>query len=63
MVQQAERISNGNFSVIKVEGNDEMTRLAVSLNKMSGNLEQTIQELEKRNAELDKFLWRVNYLI
>ncbi len=61
MVHLAESISKGNFTKITDTRNDEMTRLSSSLNLMSANLDKNIQELIKRNAELDKFAYVVSH--
>ncbi|MDQ3050453.1 MAG: ATP-binding protein [Bacteroidota bacterium] len=61
MVHLAESISKGNFDKITDTNNDEMTRLSSSLNLMSANLNKNIQELIKRNEELDKFAYVVSH--
>lgn len=61
MVRQAENISKGNFSVIEDHRQDELTQLSDSLNVMSVILSNNISELEKRNAELDKFAYVVSH--
>ena len=61
MVTLAERISGGEFTTMEDKKNDELTRLSTSLNIMSVNLSRTIQELEKRNTELDKFAHVVSH--
>lgn len=61
MVHLAEVISKGNFTTVKDTHNDELSRLSDSLNIMSGNLKKNISELEKRNAELDKFAYVVSH--
>jgi signal transduction histidine kinase len=61
MVQFAEKISGGEFTVIEDKRTDEMTNLSVSLNAMSRSLNKNINELESRNAELDKFAYVVSH--
>jgi signal transduction histidine kinase len=61
MVRLAEDISSGNFTTVTDIQNDEMTRLSISLNAMSGSLRRNINELEKRNSELDKFAYVVSH--
>ena len=61
MVSLAESISKGEFTVVKDTRNDELTRLSTALNSMSGKLSKTINELEKRNMELDKFAYVVSH--
>jgi light-regulated signal transduction histidine kinase (bacteriophytochrome) len=46
---------------VKDVRNDELTRLSLALNSMSGQLSKTISELEKRNIELDKFAYVVSH--
>jgi signal transduction histidine kinase len=61
MSQQALSIARGNFTTIADTRNDELTSLSDSLNTMSGILNKNINELEKRNAELDKFAYVVSH--
>jgi signal transduction histidine kinase len=61
MVRLAENISKGEFNIVKDSANDELTGLSRSLNIMSDKLSQNIQELEKRNTELDKFAYVVSH--
>lgn len=61
MVQLAGNIAKGDFSVINDTRNDELTGLSRSLNIMSARLRKNIQELEKRNAELNKFAYVVSH--
>jgi signal transduction histidine kinase len=61
MVRFAEKISSGEFTTIQDNRNDEMTNLSVSLNAMSRSLSKNINELESRNAELDKFAHVVSH--
>jgi signal transduction histidine kinase len=61
MVQLAENISVGNFTRVSDTHSDELTSLSSSLNIMSENLSRNISELEKRNAELDKFAYVVSH--
>ena len=61
MVRIAGNISQGNFSVVTDNRNDELTDLARSLNIMSERLDITIHDLENRNAELNKFAYVVSH--
>lgn len=61
MVRLSESISRGEFVKVKDTKNDELTRLSDSLNIMSGKLHKNINELEKRNEELDKFAYVVSH--
>jgi signal transduction histidine kinase len=61
MVQLAENISKGEFTVVNDNRNDELTGLSRSLNIMSEKLRKNISELEKRNIELDKFAYVVSH--
>jgi len=61
MARQAEKISKGNFTIIEEKRKDELTHLTDSLNAMSSILSSNISELEKRNAELDKFAYVVSH--
>jgi len=61
MVRLAENISRGEFSTVNDNRNDELTGLSRSLNTMSDKLRINIHELEKRNAELDKFAYVVSH--
>ncbi len=61
MVHLAENISKGEFTTLNDTRNDELTRLSTSLNIMSGKLRKNINELEKRNVELDKFAYVVSH--
>lgn len=61
MVGLAENISKGEFSTMKDTHNDELTGLSHSLNTMSEKLNKNIQELEKRNTELDQFAYVVSH--
>ena len=61
MVNLAESISKGNFTIIKDDHHDELTSLSLSMNVMSSNLEKSITQLEYRNLELDKFAYVVSH--
>ncbi len=61
MVKFAENISDGHFTTIRDHSRDELTSLSMSLNKMSEKLQRNINELENRNAELDKFAYVVSH--
>jgi signal transduction histidine kinase len=61
MVLLAENISQGRFTSLEDNKNDELKSLSTSLNKMSASLQKNISELENRNAELDKFAYAVSH--
>ena len=61
MVRLAENISQGEFSIVTDNRNDELTGLSRSLNIMSDKLSKNIRELENRNAELNKFAYVVSH--
>lgn len=61
MVLLADNISRGQFEQVVDNKNDELTNLSVSLNLMSGTLRKNINELEKRNKELDQFAYVVSH--
>lgn len=61
MVQLAENISNGQFTIVNDTRNDELTGLSRSLNIMSDKLSKNIHELENRNRELDQFAYVVSH--
>lgn len=62
MVQLAESIAGGNFSVqIKDSKRDELGNLSHALNDMAGILKENISELERKNKELDRFAYVVSH--
>lgn len=61
MVTLAENVSNGRFTTLHDNTNDELKRLSLSLNKMSVSLQKNISDLENRNAELDQFAYAVSH--
>ena len=61
MVGFAQTIAQGNFASMEDNSNDELKPLSVSLNLMSASLKKNIDELERRNAELDKFVYVVSH--
>lgn len=61
MVRLSEEISKGHFITMKNNRNDELTTLSKSLNKMSLKLEQSFNELVKKNNELDQFAYVVSH--
>mgnify|MGYP003574958978 CR=1 FL=1 len=61
MVTLAKNISNGEFTQVKDDKDDELTSLSTSLNVMSGRLDRNIRELEKRNTELNQFAYVVSH--
>ncbi|SDX92553.1 sensor histidine kinase [Hymenobacter psychrophilus] len=62
MVGQAQRIAGGDYSThIPDTEQDELTKLAVSLNTMTDTINTTIRQLERRNQELDQFAYVVSH--
>jgi signal transduction histidine kinase len=61
MVRLAENISQGDFTKVSDNKNDELSSLSVSLNSMSDILSRNINELEKRNGELNQFAYVVSH--
>ena len=61
MVRLAENISQGRFTNLKDDRKDELTSLSISLNSMSNSLDKNINELRRRNDELDKFAHVVSH--
>lgn len=61
MVGLADRISRGNFEQIEDTGNDELTHLSQSLNRMSNKLDISFTELARKNKELDQFAYVVSH--
>ena len=61
MVQLADNISKGHFVKVVDNKNDELSSLSESLNLMSSTLNKNINELEKRNKELDQFAYVVSH--
>lgn len=61
MVNLADSISKGNFTIVQDDNNDELSSLVLSMNVMSSNLEKSITQLEYRNTELDKFAYVVSH--
>jgi signal transduction histidine kinase len=56
MVNMANTISGGNYNVhMKETGNDELGKLARSLNHMSDVLDENFSLLKRKNEELDQF--------
>ncbi len=56
----AKRIGGGDFSAaVPVEGDDEFAQLGHEFNKMSGELEQRLQELDQERARLRESIQRV----
>ncbi|MBS1525224.1 MAG: CHASE3 domain-containing protein [Bacteroidetes bacterium] len=61
MVKLAEDISMGNFTMVKDDKRDELTSLSQSLNLMSQRLSSNIDELERKNDELNQFAYVVSH--
>ncbi|MBS1519509.1 MAG: CHASE3 domain-containing protein [Bacteroidetes bacterium] len=61
MVKLAEKISTGDFATVNDDQTDELTSLSHSLNLMSQKLSWNIDELEKRNDELNQFAYVVSH--
>ncbi|HEX2607018.1 MAG TPA: ATP-binding protein [Flavisolibacter sp.] len=62
MVKMADSIAAGNYEVrTSASGNDEVSQLAISLNKMAKVLSTNISELQHKNQELDQFAHIVSH--
>ena len=61
LVSLAENISQGNFTSINDDKNDELSGLSLSLDTMSGKLSKNITELRKKNDELNQFAYVVSH--
>ncbi|WP_019949695.1 sensor histidine kinase [Hymenobacter aerophilus] len=62
MVGQAQRIAGGDYAThIPDTEQDELTKLATSLNTMTDTINTTIRMLERRNQELDQFAYVVSH--
>jgi signal transduction histidine kinase len=61
LVKLAERISRGDFGRVKDNKRDELSGLSNSLNIMSEKLSRNINDLEKKNAELNQFAHVVSH--
>ncbi|HTK20581.1 MAG TPA: ATP-binding protein [Mucilaginibacter sp.] len=61
MVKLAENISQGQFTSVVDNRNDELSSLSVSLNTMSERLKFNIHQLEKKNDELNQFAYVVSH--
>ncbi|RTQ50114.1 HAMP domain-containing protein [Hymenobacter gummosus] len=62
MVQLATRIARGEYHVrLADDARDELSELALSLDSMATTIESTINQLERRNQELDQFAYVVSH--
>jgi signal transduction histidine kinase len=61
MVELAQKISLGEFKIMKDESSDELTNLSASLNSMSKTLDKNFTELDKKNKELNQFGYVVSH--
>jgi signal transduction histidine kinase len=62
MVKMADDIATGNYTVhIKDSGQDELSKLARSLNHMARVLDENISLLKRKNGELDQFAHIVSH--
>ena len=62
MVNMAQKISKGDYKIqVKDTAQDELSKLAASLNTMARKIEHTITELEGKNKELDQFAYVVSH--
>jgi signal transduction histidine kinase len=61
MVNLADNISKGKFTIVSDSKNDELSALSASLNIMSGKLKKNIDDLESKNEELNKFAYVVSH--
>ncbi|WP_426492876.1 sensor histidine kinase [Hymenobacter sp. 102] len=62
MVQQAQRIANGDYGTqVQDTADDELSKLSESLNVMTDTININIRQLERRNQELDQFAYVVSH--
>ncbi|SIT92196.1 sensor histidine kinase [Pontibacter indicus] len=62
MVVLAEKISKGDYQTQIVDtSQDELSQLSHSLNRMSGTIDETFTELDRKNKELDQFAYVVSH--
>ncbi|WP_051084315.1 ATP-binding protein [Segetibacter koreensis] len=62
MVKMSNSIAEGNYKVnVEDKGNDELSELTRSLNRMAEMLEETISLLQRKNKELDQFAYIVSH--
>ncbi|QCR23334.1 CHASE3 domain-containing protein [Pontibacter sp. SGAir0037] len=62
MVSLAEKISQGDYKTQIVDtSQDELSKLSLSLNRMSATIDDTVSELERKNKELDQFAYVVSH--
>jgi len=62
MVTLAEQISRGDYKTQLIDtSGDELSQLSHSLNRMSGTIDETFTELDRKNKELDQFAYVVSH--
>ncbi|WP_242922789.1 sensor histidine kinase [Pontibacter liquoris] len=62
MVTLAEQISQGDYKTQIIDtSRDELSQLSQSLNRMSGTIDETFSELDRKNKELDQFAYVVSH--
>jgi light-regulated signal transduction histidine kinase (bacteriophytochrome) len=53
----ANKISTGDYIQVNIKGNNELTSLGKSFNKMSSSLEASFKRLEENNREMEQFVY------
>lgn len=62
MVQLARRVASGDYSTgLRDTQHDELSELALSLNRMARTIDTNITQLARRNEELDQFAYVVSH--
>lgn len=62
LLDAIDRVGAGDLDLeLKMERNDEFSRVAASFNHMTGNLKRSRKELEKVNKELEDFTYTVSH--
>jgi signal transduction histidine kinase len=62
LTEGVEQVARGNYDKrLQVESRDELQVVAEAFNDMSSRLQHTIGEMERRNAELERFSYTVSH--
>jgi signal transduction histidine kinase len=62
LTEGVEQVARGNYDKrLRVESRDELQVVAEAFNDMSSRLQHTIGEMERRNAELERFTYSVSH--